>query len=211
VRASRVRDAAPKYQTRYRRVIPTPWTGARIHLDTTIAIGSERPVKLFMFYGGGNCRNSNVELHDVRFSIGARAEDCYDDLRKQWWGDPDSLHLDCWGAVEQADGYDVRLTADGPDQGADRLFFVNLGGYDRREFAELHKNVLIVAPDAGAAKAKALAQVRNWTEPHKDNLFEVEKAVDITASMQAYGFFLQLTTATSEKPFAFTCEYLPIA
>ena len=62
-------------------------------------------MKLFMFYVGGNCGNSNVELHDVRFSIGETAEDCHDDLRRQWWGDPESLHLDCWGAVEQADGF----------------------------------------------------------------------------------------------------------
>jgi hypothetical protein len=51
-------------------------------------------MKLFMFYVGGNCGNSNVELHDVRFAIGDAPEDCYDDLRRQWWGDPKSLHLD---------------------------------------------------------------------------------------------------------------------
>lgn len=173
-------------------------------------------MKLFMFYIGGNCRNSNVELHDVRFSVGEHAEDCYDDLRKQWWGDPDSLHLDCWGAVEQADGHDISLTADepdtdGPNSGADRLFFVNLGGYDRSEFTELHKNVLIVATDAKAAKARALAQVENWMAPHKDKLFEVEKAVDVTASLQASGFFLRLSKAAGERPFIFTCEYRPIA
>ena len=67
-------------------------------------------MKLFMFYVGGNCGNSNVELHDVRFSIGETQEDCHEDLRKQWWGNPESLHLDCWGAVEQADGFDVALT-----------------------------------------------------------------------------------------------------
>ena len=49
-------------------------------------------MKLFMFYIGGDCQNSNVELHDVRFSIGETPEDCRDDLRKQWWGDPNSLH-----------------------------------------------------------------------------------------------------------------------
>lgn len=38
-----------------------------------------------MFYVGGNCGNSNVELHDVRFSIGETPEDCHDDLREQWW------------------------------------------------------------------------------------------------------------------------------
>src|SRR6202000_32331 len=84
-------------------------------LSLSSALNSElnlrpRPVKLFMFYIGGNCGNSNIELHDVRFSIGESPEDCYDDLRRQWWGEPKSLHLDCWGIVEQADGYDVTLT-----------------------------------------------------------------------------------------------------
>jgi hypothetical protein len=45
-----------------------------------------------MFYVGGNCGNSIIELHDVRFSVGNAPEDCHDDLRRQWWGDPTSLH-----------------------------------------------------------------------------------------------------------------------
>jgi hypothetical protein len=68
-------------------------------------------MKLFMFYVGGDCGNSNVELHDVRFSIGERPVDCFEDLRRQWWGEPKSLHLDCWGAVEQADGHDLELSS----------------------------------------------------------------------------------------------------
>jgi hypothetical protein len=71
-------------------------------------------MKLFMFYVGGNCGNSNVELHDVRFAIGQTPEDCFEDLRRQWWGEPKSLHLDCWGAVEQADGYDIELSTRSP-------------------------------------------------------------------------------------------------
>ena len=168
-------------------------------------------MKLFMFYVGGNCGNSNVELHDVRFSIGATPEDCHEDLRRQWWGDADSLHLDCWGAVEQADGFDIRLTVDAPPDGGDRLFFVNLGGYDPAEFSELHKNVLLVAPDADIAKQKAKAQIRHWSTPHRDRLFDVEKAVDVTALMQRHGYSLKLTRAAGEKPFAFVCKYLPIA
>jgi uncharacterized protein DUF1543 len=168
-------------------------------------------MKLFMFYVGGSCGNSNVELHDVRFSIGETPEDCYDDLRKQWWGDPNSLHLDCWGEVNQADGCDVTLTTDAPRAGQDKLFFVNLGGYDPGEFSELHRNVLLVAPDGKAAKAKALAQIEGWSSPHRDKLFEVETAVDLTASMQRYGLSLRLTKAEVEKPFTFVCRYLPIA
>jgi hypothetical protein len=167
-------------------------------------------MKLFMFYIGGDCGNSNIELHDIRFSMGNRAEDCYDDLRRQWWGDPKSLHLDCWGPVEQADGFDVSLATAPPDDLAAKLFFVNLGDYSAREFGELHSNVLIVAADAKAAKQKALAQVNGWTQPHKDRLFEIEKAIDVTALMNTYGCFLTLKPATEEKPFRFHCEYLPI-
>jgi Domain of Unknown Function (DUF1543) len=167
-------------------------------------------MKLFMFYIGGDCGNSNIELHDIRFSMGNRAEDCYDDLRRQWWGDSKSLHLDCWGAIEQADGFDVSLTTAPPGDMPAKLFFVNLGGYSAREFGELHSNVLIVAADAKAAKQKALARVNVWAQPHKDRLFEIEKAVDVTALMNTYGCFLTLTPATNEKPFRFHCEYLPI-
>jgi hypothetical protein len=164
-----------------------------------------------MFYVGGDCGNSNIELHDVRFSIGNTPEDCYEDLRQQWWGTPESLHLDCWGAVEQADGFDVTLTVEPSGDQAVRLFFVNLGGYNPLNFAELHKNVLIVAPDAVSAKQKAMAQTNGWSQPHKDRLFEVEKAVDLTALLRGCGRFIDLTPAAIKKPFVFQCEYLPIA
>ncbi len=168
-------------------------------------------MKLYMFYIGGDFGDSNIELHDVRFAVGNRPEDCYEDLRRQWWGDPKSLHLDCWGPIEQADGHDVTLTDEPQAEAAAKLFFVNLGGYNALEFGELHKNVLIVAPDAAAAKRKALAQVNDWMQPHKDRLFEIEKAIDLTALLARQGRALTLRPAVTEKPFAFTCEYLPIA
>lgn len=167
-------------------------------------------VKLFMFYVGGNCGSSNVELHDVRFSIGATAEDCYADLRRQWWGDPESLHLDSWGEVLQADGYDIAVVKGDALPTADRLFFVNLGGYDHGEFGELHKNLLLVAPDAQAAKVRALAQIEDWFLPHKDKIFEVEKAIDLSALAGASGYSLNLAKASCEKQFSFVCNYVPI-
>jgi Domain of Unknown Function (DUF1543) len=168
-------------------------------------------VKLFMFYVGGCCGNSNIELHDIRFSVGDTVEACYEDLRRQWWGDPDSLHLDCWGQVSQADGCDVEITADPIEACDERLFFANMGGYDPREFAELHRNILLVAPDARAAKQQALSLVQGWTLPHKDNLFEVENLVDLSKMAADRGYRLKLTKAATEKPFEFTCDYLPIA
>lgn len=163
-----------------------------------------------MFYVGGDCGNSNVELHDVRFSIGEKPEDCFADLRRQWWGEPTSLHLDCWGAVEQADGHDVRLSTEPSDNAQGKLFFINLGGYDPTLFTELHKNVLIVAADAKAAKTKAKAEIKHWQMPHQDQLFEVDKAVDIGSQLQQRGYHLVLQPATRVQPFKFQCDYLPI-
>jgi hypothetical protein len=91
-----------------------------------------------------------------------------------------------------------------------KLFFVNMGGYSPLEFGELHSNVLIVAADSAAAKQKALGQVNDWSQPHKDRLFEIETAIDVTALMKSYGCFLTLKPATIQRPFAFDCEYLPI-
>jgi hypothetical protein len=144
-----------------------------------------------MVYVGGGFRNANTELHDVRFSIGETIESCYDDLRRQWWGDPRSLHLDAWGAVEQADGFDVALSRDRADDSALRLFFVNLGDYLANRFEELHRNVLIVAADPAAAKTRALRMVQGWSQPHRDKLFEVEKAIDIGFLTEQTGYSIR--------------------
>ena len=56
-----------------------------------------------------------------------------------------------------------------------------------------------------------MAQTNGWSLPHKDRLFEVEKAVDLTALLRGYGRFISLTPATARKPFAFECDYQPIA
>jgi hypothetical protein len=166
--------------------------------------------KLFMFYIGGDCGNSNIELHDVRFSIGATPEGCHDDLRHQWWGKPKSLHLDCWGEVAQVDGYDVVISTTAPSSDDPKLFFLNLGGYAPDMFAELHENTLTVAPDVQSAKKQALSKVTGWKQVHRDAGFEVEKAIDVSLMTSQPGLHLNLVKAAEEKPFAFTCKYLKL-
>lgn len=166
-------------------------------------------MKLFMFVVGGRYRNANIELHDVRFSIGDKPEDCYPDLRAQWWGEPKSLHLDCWGEVNHADGHDVALVREKSSSASLSLFFVNLGGYDPQEFGELHKNVLIVAANEKAAKARALTLVADWRAPHKDNIVNVETLVNVSDLFRPSGYVISLREAAA-RPFTFTCAYVPI-
>lgn len=163
-----------------------------------------------MFYVGGDCGGSNIELHDIRFSTGEKPEDCYDDLRRQWWGTPKSLHLDCWGKIEQADGYDVTLS-DRPQDSPLKLFFANMGGYDGVQFEELHKNILLVEETPQQVMAKAMQMVSEWKSPHRDNLFEVEKIICVSDLFRPQGFYIHLKKAGKTRPFKFTSKYVKIA
>src|SRR3954462_7690207 len=96
--------------------------------------------RIFAIYIGGATEKSLIELHDMRFVIADRIEDTYPALKAAWWGKPESLHIDCWGALDSADGHNITLKPE-PSSGAERLYFVNLGGYDPGDFTELHKNV----------------------------------------------------------------------
>ncbi len=163
-----------------------------------------------MVYVGGHTPTSNLEVHDMRFVVGETIEDCYKELQKQWWGDPDTLHLDCWGAIEQVDGYDVSLSTK-PYSTEKNLFFVNFGGYNPEQFDELHKNILIVAPNEAQAKGKAKEDVMHWQVPHKDTLFDIEKALCLNEQLEKEGLYIHLEKSDTIKEFAFTCTYKPIS
>ena len=156
-------------------------------------------MKFFAFYIGGATKTSNIEVHDMRFVIGERMEDCFQSLREQWWGTAASLHIDCWSELTSADGYRIVLRPE-PSPADRRLYFVNLGGYDPEQFTELHENVFVVAADKDAAKKRALAMVREWLKPHRDKLFEVEHIVGLSEVAEASGLHLHLEAAPGLEP-----------
>lgn len=132
-------------------------------------------MKLFAIYIGGEHPGANIEVHDMRFVVAPSIEQTYDALRRQWWGRPGSLHIDCWSEISHADGYDVSLQPT-PFLGDARLYYVNLGGYDGIEFTEKHRNVFVVADTLAQAKTRAIKRARGWDAPHRDEMFEAEQA-----------------------------------
>jgi hypothetical protein len=163
--------------------------------------------KLFVVIVGGTVPGAHVELHDTRFVIGRTIEDCYADLRAQWWGTPESLHLDAWGALEWADGWRVEI-ADRPAARDEKLWFFNLGGYDPARFDELHANLFVVGADWRAAKKRALEKAASdWVSPHKDYVFDVDVAVDVAAAAKGH---VRLVPDAAEAPFRFEARYVPI-
>jgi hypothetical protein len=167
-------------------------------------------MKLFAVIVGGEVEGCHVELHDTRFVAGEKIEDCFDALKAQWWGTPQSLHLDAWGPLEWADGYQIEIVdaADAPET-LQRLWFLNLGGYDPAAFTELHRNIFMVAPDWRSAKTRAIAEIKSWTAPHKDNALDVERAIDVEGALGA-GKRVRLTANETSKPFTFEARYVPI-
>ncbi|GAA0748888.1 DUF1543 domain-containing protein [Sphingomonas sp. ABOLD] len=157
---------------------------------------------------GGEHPSAHVEVHDVRFVVANRIEDTYDRLRTNWWGTPGTLHIDCWAEIDRADGHAVALHA-APSAGPEKLWFVNLGGYDGVDFAEQHKNMFVVAGSARDAKARALATVRGWKDAHRDDLYDADAVFDLDA-MLGERLYVHLTRMPDASASRFTCRYTPL-
>lgn len=167
-------------------------------------------LNLFVIYLGGAHEKSLIELHDIRFIAANTIEETYGELKKCWWGTTESLHIDAWGCLHQADGYDISLKNMPPPETANKLYFVNLGGYDRNQFTELHKNVFVVAENDSKAKVKALKQILDWESYHRDYQFEIEKIFSLDNILSPQNIFIHFQANPINIPFKFTCKYLSL-
>ena len=92
----------------------------------------------------GSAPKSNIELHDIQFVVGETIENTYEQLRKNWFGTIKGLHLDSYEAIKGADSYQISIQ-DKLQDSDKKLYFVNLGGYDKSKLNELHEFGLFVA------------------------------------------------------------------
>ncbi len=169
-------------------------------------------MKLFVVMVGGDTPNSNIEVHDIRFVVGDTIEDCFEQLKEQWWGVPESLHLDCWGSLEVADGYKISLK-NTPSSQNEALYFVHMGGYSSQIFSELHHNVFLVGTSIQEVldRASSDSALASWNLPHKDNLFEIDKVINLQTLLKQHGLYVHLEKTEEDIPFVFTCDYVPFA
>ena len=137
---------------------------------------------LFLVVLGGRADKANVELHDVRWVVGSQIEDTFNDLRNNWFGSIDGLHIDSFKKIEYIDGYKINLkifdknkikNKHSPNQinSQQNLWFVNIGGYDPSSMQEKHEFGLVVASSSQEAKNKAISKwLSGCRKKHKDDI-----------------------------------------
>ena len=116
------------------------------------------PLKKFLYLVvvGGRSPKANIELHDVRWVIGSKIEDTFDQLRNDWFGSANGLHIDSYKKIDSIDGYRIHLRNKENMElknkilkkdkiSNKKLWFVNIGGYDPSSMQEKHEFGFIVA------------------------------------------------------------------
>ncbi len=139
-------------------------------------------LSLFIVVLGGRSLTSNIELHDVRWVLGESIEDTFPELRKQWIGKRNGLHIDSYKRIKYVDGYKIVISKSNKDESIntnkeedESLWFINLGGYDPKKMYEEHVFTLVVAKKAFDAKNKARkGWESNLKYKHNDNFSSIK-------------------------------------
>ena len=108
--------------------------------------------KLYMLLLGSTPPGRHTEQHDTFFCIGTSLTELVPAMKAFWPEANGKIHIDAWREVTQVGEFSVRVV----DRGAaglpaNRLFFINLGGYKRGEFEEYHYKLIAAGADKGAA------------------------------------------------------------
>tara|TARA_S200000501_G_scaffold326694_1_gene325408 strand:+ start:413 stop:1015 length:603 start_codon:yes stop_codon:yes gene_type:complete len=146
---------------------------------------------LFLVVVGGKSPKANIELHDVRWVIGSKIEDTFDQLRDDWFGSSNSLHIDSYKKINSIDGYKIHLRNKENKVSENKilkekrihnkkLWFVNIGGYDPSSMQEKHEFGLVVASCASEAKNKAKSKwLIDCKQKHKDDINAVKSFTEV--------------------------------
>jgi hypothetical protein len=156
--------------------------------------------QLFLVVLGGRAAGSHIELHDVRFVAGPSLEATVPALRREWFGRRRGLHIDSYMVVRQVGAFAVELRRE-PFSGPERLWFVNVGGYQAHLLAEEHAFGLLVATTAAEAKRQALGQwLLESRSRHKDDLQALDAVDDCLPLEVVGGWHVHLQRAEGPAP-----------
>jgi hypothetical protein len=115
-------------------------------------------VKLFMLMLGATPQGRHTEQHDIFFVIAESINDVKPNIQDFWPEAKDKIHIDAWREVTSVQGYQISVVekqAHAAPSSKQKLFFVNLGGYQENKFEEQHYVVLTVKENKSLAFKEA--------------------------------------------------------
>ena len=138
---------------------------------------------LFMVQLGGRPKGRLIEQHDMFFGVANQVRELVDDINHHWPEVKNKWHIDSYRAITKVDNYSVKLVELNNQVDAEnglKLFFVNLGGYQRGSFEEFHHKLLIVAATQAEAikQAKQSTFYKEFTFVDKDSPFDAASHID---------------------------------
>jgi hypothetical protein len=114
-------------------------------------------LKLYQMLLGCKPAGRNTEQHDVLFAVGTCLKDLIPEILNFWPEANGKIHLDAWREVTAVEGFSIQIVDKelAQEQSSEALFFLNLGGYKKDEFDELHYKMLLVGADKAEVIKKA--------------------------------------------------------
>ena len=153
--------------------------------------------KLYMILLGCKPKERLTEQHDMFFCISASLKALVPDLKQFWPQGEGNLHIDAWRTVEWVDGYKITVVENPIAQASSLgLFFINLGGYEKGHFDELHYKLLVVANSEGEAVKKAKTAEFYKTagfsgaRSHIDDQYDVDDLINVQEILPDGKYFL---------------------
>lgn len=183
-------------------------------------------LKLFMLMLGCTPPGRHIEQHDIFFGIATSLHELVPEI-KAFWPEPDKIHIDAWREVNTVEGYRVNVVVKAgteqtyPEQ-KQKLFFINLGGYQQDKFEEQHYVLLTVKEDRAAAFATAketlFFQHNHFTgaNTHIDDKYGIDvddlyEIADILSPAQKEKYQLRLVTTDNPDADPINLGYLKLS
>ena len=138
---------------------------------------------LFMVQLGGRPKGRLIEQHDIFFGVANQVRELVEDINHHWPEVKNKWHIDSYRAITKVGNHTVKLIESNNQTANDnglKLFFINLGGYQRGSFEEFHHKLLIVADNQKDAikQAKQSEFYQQLTFKDKDTPFNAASHID---------------------------------
>lgn len=163
-----------------------------------------------------------TEQHDIFFGISHSLKVLIPNILEFWPEANGKIHIDAWREVTEVDTYKIEIVSNEEKlKQKEKLFFINLGGYQPNTFDELHYKTLIIATSKAEAikKVKQLPFFKTFTfkgaESHIDDQFgldidEVYKIEEILSEKFKKNYQIKISPAITQKQDTINLGYLKL-